>query len=242
MPVDDLRRLYAATTPPEASVHSLLHGMRKGRSFERPFSRAERLTLALISDPPHSHLTLTSANLDRTQLTRSWRLLRQRLQRERRIPDKLVYFGVPARTVDMEGYHLHVLVWRDYLHLGTVIGHAKAVGFGSNVYIRKIGSSLYDKLLVTSYVLSQGEAVFGTDKHHANASREVNKRSYLRPHRRTLERRAPKLLHALDGALSQAVSDQELAKRCPFFSSSDTPSSNKLRKANVKTGSEGVHG
>ena len=134
------------------------------------------------------------------------------------MPDHLVYVAVPARSEHSAGHHLHCLLWKDYLHLPTLIGHARDTGFGTSVDIREIGDDPRDKLRVTSYVLGQTESVFGSKGHVGNAPRPKGKRAYLRPHDATLVRVAPEVLSAIDRAQSAHLSDDELAQTCPLFS------------------------
>jgi hypothetical protein len=220
MPTFHFRRLYSPTTPPETSLSSLVHGLRKGHPFQRPLTQHERLTLALAGTEPHSHLTLTSAALSRAEVAKSWRLFRQRLVRESKMPDALVYLAVPARSLTADGYHLHVLVWNGYLHLSVLKGHARATGFGDNVRVERIRPTVEDYLRVTSYVLGQQTPVFGRGQHVENGPVERSKRRYLRPHDTTLNEHAPEVLHALELATSQAVTDEMLVSASPFFSKS----------------------
>jgi hypothetical protein len=156
-----LRRHWAPETPPESSQPSLLHGIKVGKEFHRRLTRAERLAIAIAGASPRRHLTLGSRDLDREGVARAWCLLRQRVARARRMPDRLVYFAVPARSADADGYHLHCLLWGDYLHRAPLIGHAKAAGFGEVLDIQWIGETPWDRLGVACYVLGQCEPVFG---------------------------------------------------------------------------------
>jgi hypothetical protein len=213
---DRFRRPWAPETPSEACLDSLLHKLPAGRPFSRRLILAERLALTLADAKPQRHLTLTSVSLDRDELATAWSRFRKRIARERRMPDNLVYVGVPVQSTGA-GYHLHLLLWADYLHSATLKGHARATGFGPNLRIRRIGESPRDKVRTTTYVLGQCEAVFGSRHHLSNAARPKSKRAYLRPHDATLAKVAPEVLSAFHRAKAQHLSDDELAQTCPLF-------------------------
>jgi hypothetical protein len=218
VPKDHFLRPWAPETPPEACLDSLLHKLPAGQRFSRRLTPAERLALTLADAKPERHLTLTSASLDRHELAAAWSRFRKRIARERRMPYNVVYVGVPAKSTGAAGYHLHLLLWTDYLHFATLKGHARETGFGTNLRISEIGRSPRDKLRSTRYVLGQSEPIFGSRHHLGNAARPKGKRPYLRPHDATLATAAPEVLSAFKRAQSQLLSDDELAQTCPLFS------------------------
>jgi hypothetical protein len=220
VPKHSFLRLWAPETPPETRLISLLYGLPAGRRFSRRLTLAERLALTLADAKPQRHLTLTSVSLGRDELAAAWSLFRKRIARERRMPDNLVYVGVPAQSAGNAGYHLHLLLWGGYLHDATLRGHARQTGFGTNLRNTPIGGSPRDKLSTTSYVLGQCESIFGSRHHLGNAARPKGKRAYLRPHDATLAAVAPEVLSAFDRAQSKHLSDDELAQSCPLFSRS----------------------
>jgi hypothetical protein len=236
VPRYSFRRPYAPSTPPEGSLHSLLYAVLLGRPFSRKLTSTERLALALADAKPRRHLTLTSDSLDRDEICEAWLSLRKRLARERRMPNKLVYVAVAVRSTDNDGHHLHCLLWGDYLHLPTIAGHARAVGFGMQLKIPVVGPTPQDALRVTQYVLGQCEPVFGSRHHLRNLPQPKGKRSYLRPHATTLASVAPEVLSAFDRATNQHPSDRALALSCPLFNKNyDHPyvSSYRLEKQEV---------
>ncbi len=174
----------------------------------------ERIALAVASTYPTHFYTLSSANLTRVELSRCLELMVPRIRRRTSTPKRpIIYFGTVVKGEDHDGHHLHLLFWKRP-HMDTFHGQTKALGLGKGK-VKQIEPTLEDALRVTSYVLGQEQAVFGSKHHWRHGERQKGARRFRRAQRSTLARYQPELFLALDVAKDKSLSDKDMVLRLP---------------------------
>ena len=188
-----------------------------GWDGSRPLTSLERTTIAVSSAKPTHHLTVTSQLLDRHEFIDAFELLRAHMMR---VADQahrpFIYLGVVANACGKGGWHGHFLLWRSF-PANSLRKHAVALGLGRQLKITLIGPTLLDRLYVARYVLSQHEAVFGSQHHADNHAREKHSRRYIASVEESLWKDKPELLHALQMAKNKAVTDTMLVSSLPIL-------------------------
>jgi hypothetical protein len=206
-----------AKSHPERDLFSTSVAISKGLPFSRPLTRAERLALAVTASRPSHHLTIHSRQLGRDEMANAWRCFVKRIDRARE-GRRLVYLATLAKSQTHDGYHVHALLW-EFLYARIAHKHCRELGLGKP-HLSRVPSWREDSLTalrMTSYVLGQHEAIFGTTHHQRHAARSPNARRLLSPLPSTLAKKAPALLSALESGKDKSVSDLELANALPKF-------------------------
>lgn len=179
------------------------------------------MLVAVVSAKPTIFLTLHSKDKCRHAMTRDFRCLVKRLNRDRR-SCPLIYVATVARADGGTGYHVHALVWR-YIHAGSLGGHCTDLGLGSPdlhpLACEHPGD--LDSWMQVSYVLTQHDTAFGYTQHDRHEPVPKYGRKLLYPQARTLATHCPDLLSAMKTATDPAVSDETLCSLLPRFSSTD---------------------
>jgi hypothetical protein len=231
---NSLLQQFTCAARPEGSVLAATHAILSRRSFSRRLTSQERVAVAVAGTAPTHLLTIDSAVTDRAQFAAGWRRVVKRLARLRqRSRRPLIHVATIARSGSGGGgYHLHALLWNEYLHHPVLGKHCREAGLGGpNIQqLPAAGANFFEVLRATTYVLGQHEALFGSDHHRRHRALPPCARSYLAPQSGTLAAFHPELLAALGRATDRSVTDDELVAAVPLFSS-DNGCSNKSDKS-----------
>ena len=211
-----MSRIRTMKQNPAGSLWTAGGALERGLPLERSMTYLERLAVAVAWTEPTHALTLTSTIENRGEFAHFFRLLRQRVQRRTSRPKvPLIYVGSFACGNGDGGYHAHLLLW-GYVSMKMLHPQLRELGLGLPE-IKQITPDPHNRLVATSYALSQHEPIFGHTRAHSHHDRDKGARRFTSPQRSTLARHHPKLLHALDVARDQSLSDKELCEALPRF-------------------------
>ena len=203
---------------PERSIKGTAHAITSGQSFGRRLTQQERRTLAIAATSPKKHLTVHSKDLSRTEMAAKWELFVKRINSDKTGPGPLIYVTTLACSAGASRYHLHALLWDQYLHYPIFHKAARELGLGKPKFtpIPTQRGSCETVLRMTAYVLGQHEQVFGNAPHKRHDPLPKHGRRLLKPQGATLQRWQPEVFEALRDADCRSISDFALGQRLSY--------------------------